>query len=412
MNEGSAEGTWDDVMDDSMNRDDSEERNSNPEDTARAQSPKLKAQQPTEDFINNRLAQVNPAFERHPIQYDPDSGSWVPKSKTEPLGDTSTTPFWNSIFGDAMARFNIEFPRRPHSKGYDIRCRTNWTEVSIELNAARQYRIEKSGIKAIPSMKHTSDMDSISPVLGVLKVLVGDVQAVIFGRDEITHEFHHLYKLVPEVELALLASPMTDEVKSMSIDLFVITFRGVEFAIEVFASNKGGKMETKHIIVKGGNYREKLHDILTDMTVCIAKLQKVVESPRELHSSFRVQVAETERGISDTLRSLIADQIAYLNQREAMYLNQPQMGYHAPKTSYFTSNGDLLDFIDIPNFRRGDMQQILEKRDFLDFEQRMQAENIVQSQQFKDWYFSTASKILLIHGDYAISKTDRVLGAY
>lgn len=113
-------------------------------------------------------------------------------------------------------------------------------------------------------MKHTPDMDSISPVLGLLKVLVGvrylfvfireysnvlhsetitdlyqDVQAVIFGRDEITHEFNHLYKLVPEVELALLASPMTDEVKSMSMDLSVITFRGVEFAIEVFASNKG-----------------------------------------------------------------------------------------------------------------------------------------------------------------------------
>lgn len=44
-------------------------------------------------------------------------------------------------------------------------------------------------------------------------------------------------------------------------------------------------METKHIIVKGGNYREKLHDILRDMKVCIAKLQKVVESPRELQDS-------------------------------------------------------------------------------------------------------------------------------
>lgn len=147
MNEGSVEGTWDDVMVDAMNRDESEEHNSNPEDTARAHSPKLKAQQLTEDFIDNRLPQVNPAFERHPIQYDPGSDSWVPKSKTEPLGDTSTMPFWNSIFGDAMARFNIEFPRRPHNKGYDIRCRTNWTEVSTELNAARQYRIEKSGIK-------------------------------------------------------------------------------------------------------------------------------------------------------------------------------------------------------------------------------------------------------------------------
>lgn len=89
-----------------------------------------------------------------------------------------------------------------------------------------------------------------------------------------------------------------------------------------------------------------------------------------------------------------------MKQREAVYRNQLQTIHHAPNTSYFTSNGDLLDFIDMPNFRKGDMQQILEKRELLDLEQQMRAENIVQSQQFKDWYVSTESKILLIHGDY------------
>lgn len=67
---------------------------------------------------------------------------------------------------------------------------------------------------------------------------------------------------------------------------------------------------------------------------------------------------------------------------------------------YFTKNDDLLDFIGIPNFEENDMQHIMEKKNRLDSEQQMRAEGIVQNQRFKDWIISTASEMLLIHGDF------------
>lgn len=46
------------------------------------------------------------------------------------------------------------------------------------------------------------------------------------------------------------------------------------------------------------------------------------------------------------------------------------------------------------------MRQISEKKNRLNPEQREKAESIVQNGQFKNWVVSTASKILLIHGNF------------
>lgn len=54
----------------------------------------------------------------------------------------------------------------------------------------------------------------------------------------------------------------------------------------------------------------------------------------------------------------------------------------------------------MPDLEKVDMQRISETKKRLDPEQRAKAENVVQNGQFKEWVVSTASEILLIHGNF------------
>lgn len=173
--------------------------------------PRISIQPPAVDFIDNRLPERLPAFANHNMRYDSASDSYVPRSTPgikiaapvepssnsqgrsagaapKPPDNASAMDFWNDIFDDAMDRFT-QIPKRTKDKGYDIRCKGSWSEISAQLYAARDFYLGNDGSKnwltgsrrkiadniqpVIAVAELVPDIDYTAPVLGAVKVMLG-----------------------------------------------------------------------------------------------------------------------------------------------------------------------------------------------------------------------------------------------
>lgn len=146
------------------------------------------------------------------MRYDSASDSYVPRSKLgikiavpakspsnsleasagpvpKPTDNASVMDFWNDIFDDAMDRFTTEIPKRTKDKGFDIRCKGSWGEISAQLYAARDFYLGKDETKnrftggrrkiadniqpTIAVAELVPNTDFTAPVLGAVKVMLG-----------------------------------------------------------------------------------------------------------------------------------------------------------------------------------------------------------------------------------------------
>lgn len=174
---------------------------------------------PAVDFIENRMPQYHEAFDTRGFRYSPDQNQFValatstamsrsanllsasqissPPARPSPssINDMS---FWSEVLPQAMKRLNEEpLPKGGYHSEWGIRHSSTWHDIQAKLDIARrEYEFRHSpeligklrrklregsdqvivplqqGVQLIPNM------DMTSPVIGVMKLVLGVSQTV------------------------------------------------------------------------------------------------------------------------------------------------------------------------------------------------------------------------------------------
>lgn len=186
---------------------------------------------PAVDFVDNRMAEIHPAFEEspEPIRYSSNAGKYVPvvaptsivtmEVEAEALNPwpqpTAILPmpapmsasagprqlppavaamqFWDKLFHEAIASFKSKHEEPKVKKfttggyAYSVRNKANWAEVYDELQKAKTVydgketmRHVKKGLRVVvdkvrlvrPAIQLIPQAEYLSPVLGALQIII------------------------------------------------------------------------------------------------------------------------------------------------------------------------------------------------------------------------------------------------
>ena len=284
--------------------------------------PDLHAQPPAADFIDNHADRYHPAFAVPPSEYDPAFGmfmirsqpsNWGPPPSWEMIASTRAAAlplparrlpsppdepspprplaepvealkFWDTLFPLAMDQFKKEWPLEPEAlikSGLGIRNEKDWTSVFDKLEIAKQgYSNVDVGFKAKfrnvyraiadtavqPLMNVTKlvpDVEYITPVLGIIEILLEAAMIAARVRQEILGGFDDIDMTFSQVELFLQLYRGDENIQKASVNLISATFHAIESAIKFFLRStwKKGLSAT----FKGEDYQRDIIESLASV---------------------------------------------------------------------------------------------------------------------------------------------------
>lgn len=211
----------------------------------------------------------------HPEEQPP------PRPLAEPV---EALKFWDTLFPLAMGQFKEEHPIEPEAlvqSGIGIRNEQDWTSVFDKLETARQvYSNVDKGFKAKfkniyrtladravqPLLNITGlvpDVEYITPVLGIIEILLEAAKTASRVRQEILGAFDDIDMTFSQVELFLQLYGGDQNVQNASVSLISATFYAIESAIKFFVRStwKKGFSAT----LKGEDYQKEIMESLANV---------------------------------------------------------------------------------------------------------------------------------------------------
>ncbi|KAK3938949.1 hypothetical protein QBC46DRAFT_264256 [Diplogelasinospora grovesii] len=198
--------------------------------------------------------------------------------------DINAMKFWNGILPEAMKKFSSETiePKGLSKAGYTIRDKTDWNDVYIVLEGARnKYQKEGGRVGSLLRKVRRKFADNVTPiaaaskiasklapdnpystpVLGAVEILFDAFKTAANVRKEVFESFDDLVPIFSDVEIFLTMFSGDENIRNASIDLTATTLDAIEHAICFFISNgflRGGKA-----LLNGSDYQSPLLQSLT-----------------------------------------------------------------------------------------------------------------------------------------------------
>lgn len=453
-------------------------------DGSRDSIPRVNLQPPAVDFIDNHIDKYHPAFGNPPSRYDaklnkyiiyqaidvaqppasamilselgadapvPVEYEFVPRPLAQP---TAALRFWDDLFPIAMAQFEKTHPAEPEAVAkYRIRDRKAWAEVYDQLETAKSQYYQTKGFKGgfrkiyrktgdhvqpiIGVTKALPDIDMVTPVLGVVQLLLEAAKHAAQVRQAMSGAFDDIETMFSQVELFLKIYPGDQNIKKASVTLIAVTFRAVECVIGFFVKSTFKRFMSATFNLE--EYQQKitqsLEAVKTQSQALITEadnsdkysssktLPTLLQESRQSEQRI-VQTVHNERTLvlnlfqelqENLARNQVAHNSAVFNmvQYHLSRIMTPTPPSDSPPSSAssmpalqstsgtLVTSGQLLGLINIPNLSAIDMQTIKERQnDLIPKKQRAKAEHILNTPQFRHWLPSAASSQLLIHGDF------------
>ncbi|KAI0116395.1 hypothetical protein GGR51DRAFT_574693 [Nemania sp. FL0031] len=368
--------------------------------------------------------------------------------------------YWVMLFPSAMEKFpSLPGAEAPKSRKpeYDIRNSQTWVEVYEKLDNARRDYTNKTGLKALRrggrwvadnatetvrvAVKAAPQSNAITPVLGVVHIILEALKKSSKVRKETLKAFDELEEIFSEVEdflgIFYNEGPILKQVVNLIANVLLATERGIEF----FTQNdliRGAKA-----VMKGEGYEEHLLDSLREITLQSKKLRDhamntyICNSTRRHRDSSRdlQRVREGQEEIiiqvkgNGSLFQLLLDKfeafMQYSDRRDRaqeqeakLFRNfmqrfssappsivstspgQPLEPSHGPGTPYI-SQEELWDLLKIHDIDKIDLEEIEREQNQLSLHDRAQTEQIVHNQAFQNWIVSPKSTKLMIYSNFS-----------
>ncbi|KAI0834647.1 hypothetical protein F5Y06DRAFT_306684 [Hypoxylon sp. FL0890] len=190
--------------------------------------------------------------------------------------------FWDSVFPEAMARFEKTFeePKNRRDIGYSIRGLGNWDQVYRQLESCYTKYMDDTGLgkkvqkgwrefadKIDPirqAWKLVPDIDYITPIRGTLQFLMDAIKRASDTRQKILHGLDELDSMFIDIELFLIIFPTEPNVREAGTDLVVSALMAVEKLIGFYLKHKGRKALSA--LFKGDDYEKDVISSLHDIT--------------------------------------------------------------------------------------------------------------------------------------------------
>ncbi|KAK5658405.1 hypothetical protein OQA88_2382 [Cercophora sp. LCS_1] len=291
------------------------------------------------------------------------------------------------------------------------------------------------------------DVEYVTPVLGIVEILLEAATTAARVRQQVLSGFDDIDMMFSQVELFLQIYRGDENIRRASVNLISATFHAIESAMKFFLRStwKKGFSAT----FKGEDYQQDVTESLSNVKSLSATLINEAENshqyemsssmkeilrsespiashlyayvahpflqpsvtrewqtvcnqlrrmPHDLRNGFMVLLSELQRNRRENLSLSLAVQ----DIREALSrAPSPVPAGALPSASTTVPSQTLLDWIDIPDLAAHDMEYIAERRNVrVPPHEQARAEQIVRTQQFRDWLASPSSTQLLIHGNY------------
>ncbi|KAI6261341.1 hypothetical protein MCOR19_002376 [Pyricularia oryzae] len=299
-----------------------------------------------------------------------------------------------------MELFQSIHPTEPDAAAkYRIRDRKSWTEVFDPLEAAKVKYYQTKGFKGGVRKIHRKSGDNVQPLIGVTKALPDiDMVTPVLGVVQV---------LVTEHQITSSRLPSTPP--SQEACLGYIQPRGISTKDY---TKLGGSQSHSEALTTEANDSDKYMSSNTAKRVVQATHQSEKRILQSVHSE-RTLILTLFQELHDNLaRKQTAENTAMFNmiQRHLSHLitpmpppssTPPPMHRPAPTSGAMVTSAQLLDVINIPNLSAIDMHTIQERRnDLIPRHKQAKTEHIMNTTEFRSWLMSAASSQLLVHGDF------------
>ncbi|KAK7417428.1 hypothetical protein QQX98_004547 [Neonectria punicea] len=467
--------------------------------------PRLHLQPPIVDFIQNRLPQHHPGFVNPPVHYDPTSGNFVPNnqalierpdngvlvpprphvipatvSSLPPLNetvlasrpaweDTTVMVFWNRIFSEALAKFQLTVEPKGRSKTeYSIRNERDWDAIYGKLEKAQSIyqkdagaggwlrKVRRKGADNVTPVAETARIvgklvpDSVfsTPIAGAVQVLLDAVKTAAEVRGKVLQGLDSLMAIFSDVELFLGTFPKDASIHNASVELTVTTLEAIEHAIGFFISNE--MLKGVKALGMGTSYEAQL---LQSLEAINEKSRSLMEEGAKSHIfefhmysqetrkigkqmlERQMQIASDVTGIKDLLadhvqqrdREMAIERERHKREMQAArktiaLLEVENFRLHSvspgaqnmwlppppqapPALEWYIDQYSLRQMLNSGDIDVADMDFVASKKNELSSRDRVQAEQIVNNHLFRNWITSPSSAKLLVHWDRKLPKS-------
>ncbi|UKZ72545.1 hypothetical protein TrVFT333_000176 [Trichoderma virens FT-333] len=386
-------------------------------------------------FIDNRLQEHHQMFADLSVRYDSAVKKYVPCMSTEDDGTASMSrpvltninamKFWEDILPKAMSELNSTAEPKDRSKTtYSIRDKTSWSDIYSSLEAARFKYENKDGAanklrevrrkaasKIAPlegvvriASKVVPEGTCATPVLGSLQVLLDAVKIAARLREKVLESFDDNVSIFSDVELFLGTFPNDENIVNASVDLTVATLKGIELAIGFFISNSHSQETQKlsrNVQTMSERVDKQLQNLGDGFNSMNQLLTEHVKEKDKMLEAARRQLEEAHRE-NHFLRAENNTLRAYSPFQGGSPHLLPQGQILAPQ--WYISQHNLRQVLNMFDVDLKDLAYVADKKGQFLPKQRLLAEQIVNTQPFRDWVVSPTSSKLLIHWDSRLPK--------
>ncbi|KAK8063521.1 hypothetical protein PG996_008173 [Apiospora saccharicola] len=360
--------------------------------------------------------------------------------------------FWSGIFPSAMKEFQCQRPNEPKGRAeskYGIRSLANWEDIYGVLQDAREVYDNPKGFRGglrrglrkvadnSQLLKGTAklipDFDYASPVRGTLELIANAAHRSMQIREAISRSLDDLGNSLGDIDTYLATFPGDENIVGASILLVASILKAIEDIIGYYIRNEVPKAISA--LFNGTEYQRSLSEALEQINITSQTLlhqarssdmwqnRKALESTQ--NSYIRLgQVVDAQQRVADTqneIKTLLEEfERKLLNERRQTYeierLKQQnahldaQVNYYrvctpSSESPYHRemsiSLDNILSVLQMPeHLEELDTLHITENKGLVPSNDRARAELVLQKRQFREWVVSTASRELLIHGDF------------
>ncbi|KAI0505427.1 hypothetical protein F5B22DRAFT_627737 [Xylaria bambusicola] len=352
-------------------------------------------------------------------------------------------------FSKVLKELKIRFPEEPRGlteKGCSIRRKSSWGDVLVVLDDVATAYAAKDGLKGlfkrakgfIEDQADTIERGSrLVPDIGYSKPIVGTLTFILTAfkqtskvRQEVSDGVEKLKKKFDLVEDYIELYSTKPKVTESAMTLYVTILQAIEEVIGYY---------TRHMVIKGfkalwngENYEESLLSCLEDITSVSKELMDEADTAhkqmtnamaKDVQTGFqdvKILVEQTEKDLKESLKAMFKDHIAAMEarhakekqllrheieQRDAERARFEQLYYRsltpAPpsKAECIVKQEDFLVFLDMTGIETTDIEYITQQRELVISRGRDRTEQVMKSNQLREWLIQPHSKELLIHGN-------------
>ncbi|KAL6879293.1 hypothetical protein J3F83DRAFT_725709 [Trichoderma novae-zelandiae] len=376
--------------------------------------------------------------------------------------DLNAMRFWESILPRAMSELkSTPEPKGRPGTTYSIRNKTNWHAVFGSLEEARfQYESREGPVNKLRDMRRKAASKAgtvgtvvqivskvvpegtcATPVLGALQILLGAVKIAANLREKVLGSFDDSTAIFSDVELFLGTFPNDENIVNASVDLTVAALKGIELAIGFFTSNslkrgtkalltsddyEKGLLESLDMIKTKSKslmeealkshihevhiYSQETQKLCRDIQTLSEALERKMQNLGEGFNSMNLLLTEHVKEKEKLLEA--ARQQLEVANRENNFLRAENntlraysplrsvSPYQPPQPqTWYISQQDIRQLLNLFDVDLVDLSFVADRKGQFPPKQRLQTEQIVHTQLFRNWVVSPTSSKLLIHWD-------------